>query len=68
METDTLFIIYPTLNDTSPVYAVSPDGEGCYWYDTRDEAVEQHGEFTRVRYFDRLTDFEDYRYGVESPF
>lgn len=25
------------------VYAVTPDCVGVYWYDTKDEAFEQHG-------------------------
>ena len=28
----------------SEQYAVTPDCVGVYWYDTRDEAFDQHGE------------------------
>lgn len=37
-------------------YAWSPDGEGCYWYDTLEEAFEQHGRLP-VYHIDEITDF-----------
>jgi len=41
------------------MYFVTPDGIGCFWYDTEEEAREQHGfeEDEEVEEIDRLSDF-----------
>lgn len=38
-------------------YAWSPDGEGFFWYDSYEEAVEQHGDNNPVHDVDDITDF-----------
>lgn len=35
---DTLYVVEMDNGDT--MYAVTPDGEGMYWYETQDEAEE----------------------------
>ena len=38
-------VIYEVLDDNDgESYFVTPDGEGRYWYETLDEATEQHGD------------------------
>jgi hypothetical protein len=38
-------------------YFVTPDGIGCFWYETLEEAQEQHGDTGRVIVISELSDF-----------
>ncbi|QFG12167.1 Hypothetical Protein OBI_RACECAR_39 [Arthrobacter phage Racecar] len=38
-------------------YFFSPDGVGCFWYDTLEEAQEQHGDTGDVLEVEKLSDF-----------
>jgi hypothetical protein len=42
---------------SSGQYFVTPDGIGCYWYGTLEEAREQHGDTGRVITVTKLSDF-----------
>jgi hypothetical protein len=42
---------------SSGQYFVTPDGIGCYWYDTLEEAREQHGDTGPIISIDELSDF-----------
>jgi len=36
--------VYEVLHeDGTTLYAWSPDGVGCYWYDSLEELLDQHG-------------------------
>lgn len=42
---------------SSGQYFVTPDAIGCFWYDTLDEAREQHGDTGPVISIEELSDF-----------
>ena len=58
-EPDRLYIIRE--DDGSYSYGVSPDGEGFYFYDTLEEAREQHGDIPAAHI--SYDDFETMRFG-----
>ena len=43
--------------DSSGQFFVTPDGIGCFWYDTLEEAKEQHGDTGAVIVIQKLSDF-----------
>jgi hypothetical protein len=48
------FVIYhETSSDT---YFFSPDGVGCFWYDTLEEAQDQHGDTGDILEVEKLAD------------
>lgn len=42
---------------SSGTYFVTPDGVGCFWYDTYEEALDQHGDTGDVEDIESLADF-----------
>ena len=43
---------------SSDQYYVTTDGVGCFWYDTYEEAVDQHGITGDIIEIEKLSDFE----------
>lgn len=41
----------------SGLYFVTPDGVGCFWYDTLEGAQDQHGDTGDVEEVEKLSDF-----------
>lgn len=52
LKTDTIY-----RERSSGQYFVTPDCVGCFWYETLEEAREQHGDTGRVISIDELSDF-----------
>jgi len=42
---------------SSDTYFVTPDGIGCFWYDTEEEARDQHGDTGDILEVEKLSDF-----------
>lgn len=38
-----MYAVYSDNYDGGVLFAFSPDGIGCYWYDTRQDMLNEHG-------------------------
>ena len=54
---DSLTINTIYLETSSGQYFVTPDGVGCFWYDSYEEAVDQHGVTGDLEEVEKLSDF-----------
>lgn len=59
METsrDSLLVDKLYFDSSRQQYFVTPDGIGCFWYDTEEEARDEHGIEGDLEEIDRLSDF-----------
>lgn len=62
LDPETLYVVNDC-DDVPIYYGRTPDGVGMYWYDAvdRDEALNDVCVPVRVREFDSMDEFEDYR-------
>lgn len=61
LDPETLYVV-----DDPKMFAASPDGVGCYWWDTKEEAEQEMGPFKCETHFDTEDDFEDFRAGIRE--
>lgn len=61
LRTDTLYIV-ATPGSDDVLWARTPDGIGCYWYDEGDEDAKTDVEdFKRTRYCENMREFDRIR-------